>query len=462
MASRYERTSSGIIYKPAENREFPQFDVLTLLFESDICGAKEDKILHANAADPTKAIDKAQLRPLIKRTAHTFRYQYGIGTNGPGQDVVLAICTGHWLLPNLFYSTIAAGGIFSASNAGSTPKELAGQLSQVSVKLLFCTEDTKPTAIAAARLANLPLSHVLYLSSTSRTFQLTEQEDNRPVALSSSELSWQRITSADVLSNRTVCILFSSGTTGVSKACRVSYTNMVSQCTLVVDPNKEYYARRGRPMEYRTVAHLPVAHIAGLQGYFVNPAYAGGTVYWMARFDFGRFLAHARRHRVTHFFSVPPVYLLIAKSPAVTDQFDHVELAVVGAAPMGKDLQAAARSKLGRGKAQLCQTWGLTETTGSMTASPLGAPDDLTGSVASLLARSMARIVDEDGRDVEPGKQGEIWVKGPQVTKGDFGNEQANRETFWMGGCVPEISGFSRTGCFISLIGRRNSSSTAW
>ena len=81
-------------------------------------------------------------------------------------------------------------------------------------------------------------------------------------------------------------------------------------------------------------------------------------------FDFPKFLEYNKKYRITSFFSVPPIYLLIAKSPLVTDQFDSLESAVTGAAPMGKDLQLAAQRKLGKGKAYLTQTWGLSETTG--------------------------------------------------------------------------------------------------
>lgn len=78
--------------------------------------------------------------------------------------------------------------------------------------------------------------------------------------------------------------------------------------------------------EYRTLAHLPAAHIAGVQGYFINPFFAGGTVYWIPSFDFAKFLHYNKLHKITFFFTVPPIYLLIAKTETITDQFDTLEV----------------------------------------------------------------------------------------------------------------------------------------
>jgi len=158
--------------------------------------------------------------------------------------------------------------------------------------------------------------------------------------------------------------------------------------------SREYIAERQKcgepPFEYRTLAHLPAAHIAGVQGYFINPFYMGGPVYWMPKFDFPKFLEYNKKHRITFFFTVPPIYLLIAKMPIVTDQFDSLEIAISGAAPLGKELQYAASAKLGKGKAFISQTWGLSETTGSVTAMPWGEKDD-TGSVSKLLPNMSCR-----------------------------------------------------------------------
>ena len=119
---------------------------------------------------------------------------------------------------------------------------------------------------------------------------------------------------------------------------------------------------------------------------------------WMPRFDFEKFLAYNKQFRITFFFSVPPIYLLIAKTPNVTDQFDYLEAAISGAAPLGKDLQHAASAKLGRrntfggGNTFISQTWGLSETTGSVTAMPWLRKDD-TGSVGELLPNMSLRLV---------------------------------------------------------------------
>lgn len=146
----------------------------------------------------------------------------------------------------------------------------------------------------------------------------------------------------------------------------------------------------------------------------------------MPKFDFPKFLEYNKQYGITSFFTVPPIYLLIAKSPSVTDQFKTLAHAITGAAPMGAELQAQASKKLG---CKISQTWGLSETTGSFTAAPWDW-EDHTGSVSPLLPNMRLRIVDDDGNDVEEGDEGEFFVKGAVVCQGYWDNEQATRDSF--------------------------------
>lgn len=210
----------------------------------------------------------------------------------------------------------------------------------------------------------------------------------------------------------------------------LSHYNLVSEGLIPQYQVREYFSRQRRrdptfKFEYRTLAHLPAAHIAGTQGYLVNPALAGGTVYWMKKFDFAKFLGYNKKFQITTFFTVPPIYLLIAKSPLVTDQFRTLTHAVTGAAPMGPELTALAEQKLG---CHISQTWGLSETTGSITAMPWDRHDK-TGSVSPLLPNARLRILDDDEVDVEEGAEGEFCMQGPMVTKGYWDNVQATRDS---------------------------------
>ncbi|KAI0406811.1 acetyl-CoA synthetase-like protein [Xylaria palmicola] len=432
MTSTFERKANGeIIYGPATTLNVPNVDVMTMLFESEACRAPDDAIICADAAEPSHNLTKARLLQLSKRIANVLRYQYGIGANGSGKDVVFNISTGHFMIPVMFYATITAGGIFSSTSPSATPEEFAYQLQQTEAKVILCTPDLRDTALVAASKVGLAPRNILAYDGA-RDLELREAALGAKVPISVAELDWRRITDPVELENSVICLLFSSGTTGLPKAMRLSHRNCVAASTLLLEPTKKYNAQTKPPgFKYISLAHVPAAHIAGVQSYLVNNCYLGGTCYWMRRFDFPKFCEYARKYKVTSMFSVPPIYLLIAKSSLVKDHFDTWDDPITGAAPMGPDLQIEAGRKMGRGAAVLRQTWGLSETTGSFTATPLelarAAPP---GSVGSLAANCDARIVDDDERDVEPGAAGEIWVRGPVVTKGYWGNEKANGDAF--------------------------------
>lgn len=404
MTSTVEKTAKGTIYKPGEVYDVPKVDLLTLLFgkpltshastrltnrqDTEYSRAKDDTILHASAENPSWFFTKSQGRTLTRQTAHMLRSTFGVGANGPGKDIVTVISTGNYLIPLTFYGVIAAGGVFSAASAASTASELARLVKGAGSKCLICNEATKEVALKAAAEVGLPMDRVCVISEgADYSIRRIGSEQN---LITSQELEWERITDEEKLRKSLIVLIYSSGTTGLPKGVCLSHTNIASETFLVLEPLKKRIRERKETLDYRTVGHLPIAHIAGIQGYFINPFYMGGPVYWMPKFSFPEFLAYFKKYKVTHFFTVPPIYLLIAKHPLVTDQFDSVEYAVSGAAPLGKELQHAASQKLGKGKVWISQTWGLSETTGSATVMRYGDRDE-TGSVSSLVANVYAR-----------------------------------------------------------------------
>jgi len=277
-----------------------------------------------------------------------------------------------------------------------------------------------------------------------RELTFTEAASGAKVPFSNQELDWRRITDSAELEKSIIGLLFSSGTTGLPKAMRLSHQNLVAEAYLTLEPLREFNAKQGKSdFAYVTLAHLPAAHIAGVQGYLVNNTYMGGTCYWMPKFDFVKFLDYVQRYKVTSMFTVPPIFLLISKMPIVKNQLDTWTDAMSGAAPMGNDLQIEAGKKIGKG-IHLRQTWGLSETTGSFISTPYSHLDKApAGSVGALVDNCYVRMVDDDDKDVEPGQPGEMWCKGPIVTQGYWKNDKANKDSFKQGWfCTGDIGVF--------------------
>ncbi|KAI4605305.1 hypothetical protein J4E83_010730 [Alternaria metachromatica] len=319
MATVVEKTADGIIYRSEKCYPIPDLDVLTLLFA----------------------------------TSAALRKHFGIGAYGPGRDVCSVISTGHYLLPVLAYGIIGAGGIFSAASAASTASELAKQLQGASSKILVTCQATLETTIRAAEDAGWGQGgggRVLLMSEGREWTLKIVGKDGRPgqnIIDGGDLLPWTRITDRKELDESLIVLIYSSGTTGLPKGVKLSHRNIVSQTVSTGDMMKAWVKEKRPGFEYRTIAHLPTAHIAGVQGYLINPFYLGGTVYWMPRFDCPSFLSYNALYRITFFFTVPPILLLIAKSPLATTQFASLEFCVSGAAPLGRDLQYAASQKLG-------------------------------------------------------------------------------------------------------------------
>ncbi|KAJ8105283.1 hypothetical protein OPT61_g10273 [Boeremia exigua] len=303
MATIVDKTPEGIFYRAAKTYPVPNLDILTLLFDSDHSRAKEDTPIHISAADPSHILTVARARKLTQATSAALRKHFGIGKDGPGKDICSVISTGHYLLPTLFYGIIGGGGVFSAASAASTASELSKQIVGAGSKILVTCEATRDTAVRAAEEAGWGRNgggRVLVMGEEAEWELKVVQEDGRVggnLINESERLDWERITDPQVLENSLVVLIYSSGTTGLPKGVKLSHTNLVAEAVIPGDMFKSWLTTRNNrtdkpAFEYRTIAHLPVAHIAGIQGYLINPFYMGGPVYWMPRFDFAQFLEY--------------------------------------------------------------------------------------------------------------------------------------------------------------------------
>jgi acyl-CoA synthetase (AMP-forming)/AMP-acid ligase II len=217
---------------------------------------------------------------------------------------------------------------------------------------------------------------------------------------------------------------FTSGTTGNPKGVMHSFNT--SLCT-----NEILSRNLKMTSEDVTLIFMPVGLNAGyLNTMQVIQAGARGVL--MERFSPAAALALIQKERVTIMLSPPAGLVMMMQVPDFAS-YDLKSLRVVltgGATTSVATLKAFATSV----GAKIIDIYGMLES-GYHTHTRLADDfDKVIGSVGRVVEIMGLRIVDEEGRDVGPGEEGEILACGPSVHLGYFNNPAANAEAFLPGG----------------------------
>jgi malonyl-CoA/methylmalonyl-CoA synthetase len=131
----------------------------------------------------------------------------------------------------------------------------------------------------------------------------------------------------------------------------------------------------------------------------------------------------------TVFFGVPTMYVRLvdelAARPAERRAMPALRLAASGSAPLAADTFAAFRDLTGH---EVLERYGMTET--GMNLSNLYAGPRRPGSVGVPLPGVATRLVDGEGRDVGPGEDGELLVRGGNVFAGYWRDPEKTAAAF--------------------------------
>ncbi|CAM5720678.1 4-coumarate--CoA ligase family protein OS=Streptomyces microflavus OX=1919 GN=HUT09_20205 PE=4 SV=1 [Streptomyces microflavus] len=179
----------------------------------------------------------------------------------------------------------------------------------------------------------------------------------------------------------------------------------------------------------RILAVLPFFHIYGLTALMNAPLRCGSTVVVLPRFDLAQFLEAIQTHRITGLYVAPPIVLALAKHPLVGEyDLSSLQYIVSAAAPLDAELAAACSARLGLPPVR--QAYGMTELSPGTHVVPLSVEEPPPGTVGKLLPNTEMRIVslEDPAQDAEPGADGEILIRGPQVMKGYLGRADATAD----------------------------------
>ncbi|KAH9211201.1 4-coumarate-CoA ligase [Leptodontidium sp. 2 PMI_412] len=361
----------------------------------------------------------------VKDTAMAFGHALRSKWNWQKGDVVGFYSPNCVDTPVLTFGTLWAGGIVSPANPASSAQELAFQLKDSGAKALITQISSLKIALEAAKMAGLPQNRIL-LMGDEKTGGITHMQDFIASARNTPRLERQVPANTDLS-----FLVYSSGTTGLPKGVMLTHRNIVAN-TLMTDVGSAELS-----VGDVLIAVLPLYHIYGLALLIVHSIHRGAKVVVMPAFEPQAFLGAIQKHKVTFAYLVPPIILLLAKSPIV-DNYDlrSVKMIASAAAPLTLDLIEAVWKRL---NIPIKQAWGLSETSPAVTTQLLGDWKASIGSVGKILPNQSLKVVSEAGVVLPVGEDGEFWVKGPNVFPGYLNNLEATAR------CMTD-DGYMKTG----------------
>jgi fatty-acyl-CoA synthase len=222
-------------------------------------------------------------------------------------------------------------------------------------------------------------------------------------------------------------LLYTSGTSGRPKGVMVSEENAYWGPANFIN---------GSLVSYDSVflCDMPLFHTAGLFAAARVPILAGAMVWISAGFDPAKTIARMadRELGITHYFSVPQMATTLWQHPDFAPEKLHgLKLYVTGGAPNPK----AQVERFARAGIRFSDGFGMTETCSNF-AMPVLDVERLiakAGSCGLPLLAVQVRIVDDAGVDVPQGETGELWIKGPSVTKGYWNQPELTAKAFHAG-----------------------------
>lgn len=213
-------------------------------------------------------------------------------------------------------------------------------------------------------------------------------------------------------------MMYTSGTTGAPKGVMMSNANYLAK-TVGCAGQWRFTA------DAVSMAVMPLFHMAGF-GWALVGLYVGCPTVVLREVDPHAILAAITRHRVTNMLLVPAVIQRLLATPGVeAADLSSLRVIVYGASPITDDVLIKA---IERFDCHLCQVYGMTETTGSITQ--LDDHDaELLRSCGKAYPWVQVRIVDAGGRDVPTGAVGEVWTRSAQNMLGYWNNPEATAAT---------------------------------
>ena len=303
----------------------------------------------------------------------------------------------------LYLACLRVGALFLPLNTAYTPAELDYFLGDAKPRIAICDPGLET---ALGQIVQAQGARLLSLGAAEGTLYKAAQN------------ACAEFTNAPRSEDDLAAILYTSGTTGLSKGAMLSHGNLLSNADALVDV--------WRFTGDDTLVHaLPIFHVHGLFVASNVLLRAGGRMIFLPKFDLDSVIACLPQ--ATSMMGVPTFYTRLLDDPRLDRTLvRHMRLFISGSAPLLAETHQEFETRTGH---RILERYGMTETLMN-TSNPYDG-ERRAGSVGLPLPGVETRIADpETGLEVATGETGVLEVRGANVFGGYWRMPEKAAEEF--------------------------------